>query len=460
MPLRPRLDPGSTIVIMGALLTALALLATPEAVPSVQPPVQATGSPETFMPSVNKPSTPDVTRLEVGVLGFSDVTTRQVVRTSDARVYIFAPEIYRSYVRALRANRPGTPGGFSEVDAAGRPSESSAVWSVDAAIDAMDRVHLIYIIDSGPIVYRTFDTRTDTWGLRAQIASSPWPDRNNGLRQGSVGVALALDGNGGVHVAYGKTVGSIRRVYYNHNQGGWNNEVLADDQASRDNSHPALAFGPDGSLYLAWLSDAGSQANQASIRVRARKNGVWAGASEVDGNVFRNNQYSIDQGPSLLVSPDGAIHIAYIGPYEPVAGAPQNYAYGRAHHKVSVDRGASWEADDPPQIFTHNPSLATDPEGNLYMFGHQEAWLADGCANMLANVRPSGGAWAQWRTLATGCLDSSVSVKWSQYNWNTPNVLDLVYWTEKGPSGEPDYNQLWYTELRGGPGTIADLPAR
>jgi hypothetical protein len=400
-----------------------------------------------------------ITRLDTGLLSFSDVQTHQVVRTSTDRVYIFAPEIYKNLVRAIRATTTGTPAGFAEVDAANRPNESNPVWCVDAAIDANNVVHVLYLLENGTVVYRTFDTNTDRWGARQQIASSPWPNRANGLRQGSAGVTIGLDGSGIVHIVYNKTQGSVRRVYYNSNRGGsWNNEALVDDQPTNDNSHPAMAFGPDGSLYVAWLADQSNAVNRAAIRVRALRNGVWASGSEVDNNVFRTESYSIDQGPSLLVAPDGKVHIAYIDPWEPVAGA--GYQYGRLNHKFSTDRGANWTADNPPELFTHNPALAVDPAGNLYLFGHREAWQQAGCASMLVITKPSGGGWNTWRTLANGCYDSSVSVKWSQYVWNNPSVLDLVYWTEKGPQGQSDYNQLHYAEIRGGPAAINSLPGR
>jgi hypothetical protein len=407
------------------------------------------------------PGTPGVTRRQVGALGFSDAGTHQTLRTSGDRAYIFAPEIYKNHIRALRATSTGTPDGFAEADQAHRPTATSNVWSLDAAIDGADIVHVLYIAQAGPVIYQTFDTKTDLWGQAATIADSPWPNRNSGLRQGAEGVALALDADDVVHVVYGKTEGSRRRLYYNNNQGGaFSHEALVDDQPNNDNSHATLAFGADGALYVAWLSDTSTAQNPAgTIRVRVRRNGTWASASSlVDGTVFRNNEYSIDQGPSLVLTSDGNVHVIYIGPYEPVAGAPSGYDYGRLHHKVSADGGASWDADDPPALFTHSPSLATDPQGNLYVFGHREYWKANHCANMLVNVKPAGGAWGQWRTLASGCYDSSPSVKWSQQHWNAPSTLELVYWTEHGPQVGDDVNQLYYAEIRGGPSTIAGLP--
>ena len=162
-------------------------------------------------------------------------------------------------------------------------------------------------------------------------------------------------------------------------------------------------------LYAAWLADDGTH---GAIRVRAHRNSAWQPASAVDANVFRDQGYSIDQGPNLLVTPDGKLHIVYIGTWELVPGSPTGTEYGRLHHKYSGDGGATWTANDPPTRYTHSPALATDPQGNLYVFGHREYWKANRCANMLVNIQPAGGAWGAWKILASGCYDSSVSAKW------------------------------------------------
>jgi hypothetical protein len=396
-----------------------------------------------------------IARLPTGYLGFSDASTHQVLRTSDDRVYIFAAEIYKPYIRALRASDAGTPTGFAEVDQAHRATAASAIWSVDTAIDANDTVHVLYIAEGGPVVYQTFDARTDRWGQVVTVATSAWPNRNSGMRQGSEGIALAIDANGVAYAVYSKTQGNLRRLYYNTNAGGsWNHEHLVDDQPNADNSHPALAFGADGTLYAAWLVDDGAK---GAIRARALRAGTWGTASLVDGNVFRDNQYSIDQGPSLLVTADGKIHVAYIGPYEPVAGSPSGFDYGRLHHKYSGDGGSNWVGDDPPARYTHAPALAADPQGNLYVFGHREYWKAEHCADILVTAQPAGSAWGTWKVFDSGCYDSSVSVKWSQYNWHHSVALDIIYWTEKGPQSQNDYNELHYGEVRGGLAAIDSL---
>src|SRR5262249_10767652 len=157
----------------------------------------------------------------VGVLGFTDAGAHHVLRTSGDRVYIFAPELYNNYVRALRATSAGTPVSFAEADQPHRPDAGSVVWALDAAIDANDVVHVLYVAEDGPVIYQPFDTKTDLWGQPTTIPNSAWPNRNNGLRQGGAGAALAIDAGGVVHIVYDKTQTNRRHVYYNNNQGGY-----------------------------------------------------------------------------------------------------------------------------------------------------------------------------------------------------------------------------------------------
>jgi len=77
---------------------------------------------------------------------------------------------------------------------------------------------------------------------------------------------------------------------------------------------------------------------------------------------------------------------------------------------------------------------------------------------MLVNVEPAGGSWSSARTFASGCFDSSVSVRWSQYFWNNPTVLDMIFWTEKGPTGASNVNQLYYAEIRDAVQALTQLP--
>ena len=432
---------------------------TPAATPV---PPTATGIPPTIPPATPTPVEPSrgisgVTRQWTGSLGYSDVGSHQVVRTSGDRVYIFAPEIYTSYVRGLRAGSTGTPSGFAEADQAGRPQADSTIWAVDAAIDGKDMVHLVYLTEAGEVVYTSFDTTTDRWGKPETIAGSKWPNRNNDMRQGSAGVTIALDAMGVAHAVYGKTENATRRVYYNSNAGGtWSNEQPVDELPGNDNSHATLAFAPDGTLYVAWLS--APDANRGSLMIRALKDNAWAAQSLVDDKAFANQGYSIDQGPSLIVGPDGTVHVVYIAPYEQALNQPSRYEYGRTLHRQSVDGGRTWSSDDPPLRYTHNPSLWIDPEGNLVIFGHREYWLGERCASMLVTVRPAGGAWSNWRVFADGCYDASVSTRWAQFHRFAPDVLDLLYWTEKGPNSESDINQLHYAEVRGGINTLLELP--
>ena len=350
-----------------------------------------------------------------------------------------------------------TPSGFTEQDANNRPDEASAIWAVDSAIDANGIVHVLANTQNGPVVYYTFNTNTNTWGNRIEVSNSEWLN-DGGIQQGTTSIALVLDSSGVAHVVYIKKVNGFRRVYYNNNQGGsWNHEVLLDNQATKHNFHATLAFGNDGALYAAWFSNLVDQAG--SIHVRIRKNGSWqANITEIGNGAWGAGNYALDQGPSLIVTPNGNVHIAYIYGYEAVPNSPSGYEYGRVKHFYSTNGGTSWITDDPPTRYSHSPSLATDANGTLYIFGHREQWKVEHCADMYVVAKAAGGSWGSWRILDQGCLDSSVTTKWSQYNWNSSQVLDFLYWTEHGPDNQSDYNQLFYGEIRGGVSAINTLP--
>lgn len=378
------------------------------------------------------------------------------MRTSSGQVYFFVQEVYQNIIRAYRANTTGTPSSFSEMDGGNRPSAASTIWAVDSAIDSSGIVHVLANTEAGPVLYYTFNTNTNKWSGATQVASSAWPSFS-GIRQGSASIALVLDSNAIAHVVYSKTVNGFRRVYYNNNQGGsWSHEALVDNQPALQNSHATLAFGPDGTLYAAWFANNGGA---GSIYASVRRSSSWSSPALIGDGAWGDAGYSLDQGPALLVSPNGQVHIAYINGWEPVSSAPSGYEYGRVKHFYSSNAGASWISDDPPTRFSHSPSLATDPQSNLYIFGHREQWKAEHCADMYIVAQPSGSGWGTWRELARGCLDSSVTAKWSQYNWNNPEILDFLYWTEHGPNGESDYNKLYYGEIRGGLNAINSLPA-
>src|SRR5207245_4964957 len=132
-------------------------------------------------------------------------------------------------------------------------------------------------------------------------------------------------------------------------------------------SHPALAVSPlDGSLTVAWVSEA---TNPASIRLRTRSAaGVWGGLDSVGAGVriwtSPNFGVNVDQGPSLLIGPDGTRHLAYIEGYDATG------AYGRVHYESQPAGGIGWTSATLSQIYSHHPTLAITGAGRLYLLGH------------------------------------------------------------------------------------------
>ncbi|HWQ11197.1 MAG TPA: hypothetical protein VNL77_00270 [Roseiflexaceae bacterium] len=111
-------------------------------------------------------------RIVVGA-GYTDVSPKQLVRTSEDRLYVFASNC-ESYpcvaasqtLRAYRADSTGLPGALSRMSAAHEPS-GVAQWAV--AIDGNDLIHVVYTHRTAnqeaitALRYVTFNPATGTW---------------------------------------------------------------------------------------------------------------------------------------------------------------------------------------------------------------------------------------------------------------------------------------------------------
>jgi hypothetical protein len=164
--------------------------------------------------------------------GYVENNARQVVRTADGVVYIFAADdrpqrlgTAPGVLRASKATTTGIPSAFSEVDGADRPvaagTSTNVIVDVDARLDRSGIVHVIYVDETtATLYYRTFSTATDSWGTATAIATGVTvPDGYYKNLKRSRGIAsLALDANDVPHVVYA-TPTTI--FYRNRIGGGW-----------------------------------------------------------------------------------------------------------------------------------------------------------------------------------------------------------------------------------------------
>jgi hypothetical protein len=368
--------------------------------------------------------------------GFSDVSPHQLVRTSGNVLYVVAPtcDSYpgcpNNTLRVYKANQAGTPTGFTERDSAHRPS---GVGSTAVAIDGADTIHVAWTDRGGTVDYRTFATSTDTWGATTSLGATNWTT----FGQGDEGVALALDGMGIPHVAYTAVAGGIRRVAYVSKAGGaWSAATTIDDAPFGPNQgawHPTLAFYPNGDLLLAWFTGSFNSTPDGTIyfRTRDHASGTWGTRTTISGDTLMT---TIDNGPSLLITPDGTAHVTFLNAGTATSGSSTDGDYVHYYH----NSGSDWVANHPGggHQITHDPSLGPGPNGTVRIYGH--GWQGgpiDGHGDSLNYFEGSGvGTWSGWTLYLAGSFDSSVTTRWAQFFQAYPETLDVAFWADPYPN--------------------------
>ncbi len=362
--------------------------------------------------------------------GYTDVSPHQVVRTIDNVVYTVAPdctsypECPNSAIHVRKANQPGTPTSFTELDAAHAPG--GGVGQPAVGLDGQGRIHVLWNKRSGYTKYATFDTNTGLWSSSESLGASGWTDFN----QGEEGTALAIDAAGVPHAVWSTRTGPnsrLRLKYARRLASGWEAPVdvadVVDCNPASDYCnawHPTLAFAPNGDLYLAWLNGTYDYLSDGRIRVRKR---LASGAWQPSIAIPEAAQTGIDQGPSMIVTGEGVVHVTFCD-----VGNRIRYWYQDA---------SGWRGDlQPASQVTHNPALGPDGAGGVQIYGHgtPQGPINGFGANMYAFRKPAGGSWGPWTLYASGRIDSSASTRWSQFFHYRPEVVDILYWSSDYPN--------------------------
>ncbi len=358
--------------------------------------------------------------------GFTDVSPHQLVRTSANVLYAVAPTC-DSYptcpsntLRVYRADQPGTPISFTEQDAPHRPG---GVGSAAIAIDGADTIHVLWNDRTGRVNYRTFSTTSNLWSATTVVAATNWTD----FGQGDEGVALAIDSNGMPHAVWSAKGGDAAlHVFYGNKGGSWSAQQVDDLplSANRRAMHPTVAFKANNDLVVAWLDGTFNYTPDGIIRLRTRSSfGNWAPTETIadpDGAMT-----TIDNGPSLLITPDGTLHLTFVA-----ANPPDQIRYW-------YNSGGGWLGDQqPPAQVTHDPSLGPDGNGGVSIYGHgtPAPTYQDHGDNLYSFHKAAGGTWEPWTLYATGSFDSSISTRWAQFFQSFPQTLDLAYWADAYPN--------------------------
>ena len=423
---------------------------TPTDSPTATPPPTWTPTPTAI--NTATPAGPPIV-FPVGA-GGSDVIPHQVVRTSADHLYLFAYQEMSSTLRAYRTLNPGLPNSAADFAPEIQVMESSVIISVDALYDGGTIIHVLVNLRSGEVKDIPFDTLTNTFKPPLLLASDG--GTTGTVYVGTSGVTGMVDQNKVIHVAHWTNTNHI--VYRDYTYDSESNTLTSlgdffqvDDNGSAN--HPALAVSPfDNSVTVAWISQADSP---TKIRARVRAaNGTW-GAVELASTypgvevwTSPDNGVNIDQGPSLLIDPSGNRHLVYIEAFNPTFGD-----YGRIHYVT--ESGSGW-VDEALAVFSHDPALTIQPDGTLTILGHGHPRNTTGSAecissyaaldNMCMVRKQPGGAWSSPTLLAVppadSSFDSSVSVKWSAFGMNRPELVEYVFF--KTPYNNPT---LYYGRL-------------
>jgi len=360
--------------------------------------------------------------------GFTDVSPRQLVRSEAGYLYAVVPDCSRypecpgSALHAYRGKEQLGSGTYLEIDASHAPKDGAVTTS--AALDEKGLVHVLWIARNGLARTATIDTGMDRWSAVTDLEDTGWTD----FGQGEEGVALAVDAAGRPHAFWNRRVDGHLRIRTAILDGGaWSAPETVDDVALGDRRqawHPTVAFTPDGTLWLSWLEGGGNYTTDGVIRVRARgPDGRWGASQAIPGTAMS----AIDNGPSMLVTPDGTVHLAYCD-----SGNVVTYRYRDA---------GGWHGDrQPPTTRTHNPSLGPDAKGGVLIYGHGTVAANDLSGHgmdLFTMHRPAGGDWGPWTRIVQGSFDSSVSVRWAQFFNPYPGLLDFAWWSDSYP------NVLW-----------------
>ncbi len=379
--------------------------------------------------------------------GSTDVIPHQLVRTGDDRLYIFVSQENATTIRAYWTPTPGLPNAQTAFTGFTQATESGYPISLDAVYDGGNIIHvLINTNGTGLLRDHPFDLTTNSFKSALTLASDS--QTVQGYYLGSSGVSGMVDKNGRLHVAYWSNGNHITHCAYTYNSSA-NTLALVNGPSRVDISgsanHPVVAVSSlDNSLTVAWVSEATSP---AKILARTRTSaGNWDDIETVSTApvwTSPNAGINIDQGPSLLIGPDGTKHLTYIENW--VITEP--YDYGRIHY--AANPGTGW-TDQALDAYSHDPALALNSSGQLYIIGHGYS-LNQGCKDdndMCTIKKNSNGTWGTPQLFAahsaSSSFDSSPSVKWSVVGFNRPQTIEFLFFST--PYDNPT---VYYARLGG-----------
>jgi hypothetical protein len=361
--------------------------------------------------------------------GLAEASSRQVIRTPDGRVYVFAADDTAQkagsgpgVIRAYRADETGIPISFSEADGTHRPTglaPDGVLGGPDVRLDSSGIAHVLYVDKANrALVYQTFSTLTDAWGPGTTIATGVDVGAHP-FRRGETASALVVDANDAVHVAY-TSFGSV--LYTRNVLGTWTApETVA---SGTDPIHPQLVAEANGDLQVVWLE----QGPTPLVRWAQLTAGAWETPETVAADVLGNS--NLDQGPSIILDSADQPRVLFLSCCAP----------STTYVRVMARTAFGWVPDTMPyDLYAHTPQIYGRGDDVYVFLGHDDQ-IRFGYAYHL-----SGQPWSDYTpltSLADGELDGSASARWDPFHETNPNIIDVAFFDE-----DKNGDHTWLPEL-------------
>lgn len=419
--------------------------------------------------------------------GWIEATNHHIVRTAGNVVYVVASDDAQcrstgttsaGSIRVYKGTgtstiNPLVPTGFSEMDTANRPKSAGSgactfgggvanlLFSPDVRLSGTT-IHIGYIdpnaANNGKVYYQTFDTSTDTWGSRVQVASGAQTNFGGGWPRGSQ-LALTLDASNAPYIVFasGGTANDMQWVAKTASGGtAWTTAASITGSSANDNMQPSMVTALDGSIHMAWCSNC--LATHPTIKYAKFSSGAWGTVetASTGANVLGNGNH--DQTPSIATDLSSRPYVLYL---DGTVSGTDNYV---RHRYRTV--GGTWTDNTPPSSsggassstgtwggFAHTPQNYISAAGDVFIFlGHD------------TNISPGpfewqhGGVGNNWSaqiqldprnqsnvTAGSPGLDGSASIRFDPLRDNKPSIIDiLVYDEDDGTAGFNNHATIYY----------------
>ncbi len=365
--------------------------------------------------------------------GYADVTPRQIVRTNSDRVYTFAGLAESSNtLKAYWTTVSGLPSATADFNGTAQVSDANAVIQVDAVNDGTAIIHVLTNTQGGNLKDYPFDTTTNSFKSAITLGSGNPTVSGNYL--GSGGVSGMADGSGKLHVAYWSANNHISYRAYTYVAAS-NTLTLTDGPTQIDtagsSNHPQLVVSPvDDGVTVAWV---GENTSPTKILVRSKPvTGSWGtieSVSTAPAWTSTNSGINIDQGPSMVIDSGNKKHLVYMENFDATGD------YGHIHYVTNAT--GVW-VDQAVNAYTHDPGLAINSGGDLYILGHGHPKSTSATAdcknlqNFCYIKKPSGSStWGTQTAIAlvsnNNGYDAGPSIKWSRIGWNRPETVEFLF---------------------------------